>query len=242
MRTTSAEPLWAQVLADLRQRLGGGEFADRFPGDHELVAHYGVSRHTVREAVRRLQADGLLERRRGQGSFVTQPGIEQPIGKPYSLYRSVDCVGGQESVVRVLERREDREAAEALGCPGAPLVYLERLRVVEGTPLALDRSWLPAPRTEALLEVDFRTASLCDELSRLCGISLTNGWERIRPVLPDRHERELLDIGAREPAFGIERLARAGNEAIEWRRSLVRGDRFTFVARWSAAPLDATFD
>lgn len=242
VRATVAQPLWAQVLADLRTRLDAGEFAERFPGDHELVAHYGVSRHTVREAVRRLQAEGLLERKRGQGSFVTRPAIEQPIGKPYSLYRSVDCVGGQRSVVRALEVRSDERAAEMLGCPGDDLVYIERLRVVDDQPLALDRSWLPAASAAPLLAVDFTTASLCDELSRLCGIRLTGGWERIRPVLPDRDERALLEIGPREPAFGIERLASAGSGAIEWRQSIVRGDRFSFVARWSAEPFDPAFD
>ena len=50
--------LWATVLADLRRRLLNGEFTDRFPTDRELTAHYGVSRHTAREAVRRL--DRLL--------------------------------------------------------------------------------------------------------------------------------------------------------------------------------------
>lgn len=236
------QPLWAQVLADLRLRLDAGEFAERFPGDHELVAHYGVSRHTVREAVRRLQDDGILERRRGQGSFVNRAMIEQPIGKPMSLYRSVDCVGGQEHVVRALELCADESAAERLGCPGEPLVYLERLRVVDGEPLALDRSWLPAAHAGPLLSVDFRSASLCDELADRCGVVTTNGWERIHPVLPERDVRQLLLLGPRDPAFGIERLACAGSEPVEFRYSVVRGDRFTFIARWSTERAATAFD
>ncbi|MDA8290942.1 MAG: GntR family transcriptional regulator [Actinomycetota bacterium] len=233
MRATIAQPLWAQVLADLRLRLHAGEFAERFPGDHELVAHYGVSRYTIREAVRRLQADGILERRRGLGSFVNRAMIEQPIGKPMSLYRSVDCVGGQESIVRALELHEDNVAAEKLDCPGETLVYLERLRLVDGEPLALDRSWLPAARASCLLAVDFRHASLCDELATRCGVATTNGWERIHPVLPGPEECELLQIGARDPAFGIERLTFSGSEPLELRYSVVRGNQFTFIARWS---------
>ena len=53
-------PLWAQVLSDLSDRLRAGEFDERFPTDQELVEAYGVSRQTVREAVRRLADDGLL--------------------------------------------------------------------------------------------------------------------------------------------------------------------------------------
>jgi len=52
----AGEPLWAQLLGDLRRRLDLDEFRTAFPGELALVAEYGVSRHTVREAVRRLRA------------------------------------------------------------------------------------------------------------------------------------------------------------------------------------------
>ena len=70
MDRASPMPLWAQVLSDLSDRLGAGEFDERFPTDQELVEAYGVSRQTVREAVRRLADDGLLARERGRGTRV----------------------------------------------------------------------------------------------------------------------------------------------------------------------------
>jgi GntR family transcriptional regulator len=238
-----AEPLWAQVLADLRRRLDTDEFAARFPGDAELVEHYRVSRHTVREAVRRLQADGLLERRRGQGSFVTRAVIQQPVGTLYSLYRSIEDSGAvQHSVVRYLEERRDDKAEAMLGCPGRPLIYLERLRLADGEPIALDCSWLPAALARPLLQVDFGHTALYEELAERCDLRLTSGWERICPVLPERAQRTLLEIDARQPAFAIERLAFAGPAPVEWRHGVVRGDRFTFVARWAERKLDTGFE
>ena len=65
--TTNTAPLWRQVLDDLERRLADGEIADRFPTDRELVEHYDVSRHTVREAVDRLKARGVIQRERGRG-------------------------------------------------------------------------------------------------------------------------------------------------------------------------------
>ena len=53
-------PLWAQIDADLRRRLRAGAFQDRFPGELELAAEYGVSRQTVRDALRRLRGEGVL--------------------------------------------------------------------------------------------------------------------------------------------------------------------------------------
>lgn len=238
-----ASPLWAQVLEDLRGRIAAGEFPDRFPGDVDLVAHYGVSRHTVREALRRLQADGLLERRRGRGSFVLGPQIEQPVGTLYSLFRSIEERGiVQESVVRVLEERCDAEASAMLECPGETLVYLERLRLADGAPIAIDCAWLPLRLAEPLLTTDFHRTALYEQLAAQCGIRLTSGWERVRPVLPDRGQRALLGIGARQPAFAIERIGLLDDRPVEWRHSVVRGDRFSFVARWTNEQIDTGFE
>lgn len=236
-------PLWAQVLADLRRRLAAGEFAERFPGDAELVARYGVSRHTVREAVRRLQDEGLLERRRGQGTFVTGLRFEQAVGSMYSLFQSIERAGAeQESVVRVLEERRDDKAEAMLGCLGQPVIYLERLRLADGIPIALDSSWLPASLARPLLGADLTRTALYRQLADLCGVRLTSGWERIRPVLPGREERDLLETDDWQPAFAVERLALAGDAPVEWRLGIVRGDRFAFVARWSADEAGTSFE
>lgn len=96
MRTldrSSPLPLWAQLLADLRARLDAGELTDEFPTDLELTTEYGVSRHTAREAVRRLQAEGVVTRERGRGTFVRSPTFEQPTGAIYSLFRSIEARG-----------------------------------------------------------------------------------------------------------------------------------------------------
>ncbi len=242
-RADGSLPLWEKVLEDLRKRIATGEFADRFPGDLELVAHYQVSRHTIREAVRHLQADGLLERRRGRGSYVTESVIDQPLGTLYSLFRSIEEQGiVQDSVVRHLEERTDDEAALMLGRPGEPLFYLERLRLADGKPIALDCSWLPLPLAAPLLSIDFAHTALYEQLAAQCGIRVTSGWERIRPILPDRNQRDLLQITARQPAFAVERLGLYDGNPFEWRHSVVRGDRFTFVARWSSDQIDTAFE
>jgi len=230
-------PLWAQVLGDLRTRLARGEFTGRFPGDEELRAQYGVSRHTVREAVRRLQSEGVIERGRGRGTFVTGTLIEQPLGALYSLFRSVEAQGFvQRSVVRYLEERRNEEAAKVLGRPpDEPLVYLERLRLADDQPIVLDCSWLPASLARPLLQVDFTRTALYHELQARCGLRPDAGWERLRPVLPSREQRDLLGLGAHTPALAIERLASASATPVEWRHGLVRADRFSYVARWSAA-------
>jgi GntR family transcriptional regulator len=239
-----AVPLWRSVLADLRRRLDTGEFTERFPGDHDLAAHYGVSRHTVREAVRHLEAEGRLTRQRGRGSFVTERPLEQSLGTLYSLFQSIEAQGlRQDSVVRRLDERSDDRAQAMLGLgDGEAVIYLERVRLAEGEPFAWDCSWLPAVLARPLLDVDFQHTALYEELRRRCGVSPTRGWDRICPALPDRHQRTLLELGATDPVFAIERATFSGDRPLEWRHTIVRGDRFAFLARWADGTARGTFE
>ncbi|WP_214370797.1 GntR family transcriptional regulator [Pseudonocardia sp. H11422] len=231
------EPLWAQLLADLRRRLADGQFADSFPGELALVAEYSVSRHTVREALRRLREEGTVVAARGRAPRLAEPvEIEQPLGALYSLFSSVETAGLiQRSVVRTLDVRADGVVAVRLGLEeSTPLVYLERLRMAGEAPLALDRVWLPGHLAAPLLDVDFSHTALYGEYSRLCGVRLTGGREHIRAVIPTPAEQHLLAIGSDVAAFAIDRLGCSAGRPAEWRHTIVRGDRFAVTADFSA--------
>jgi GntR family transcriptional regulator len=220
------------------RRLDEGEFRDVFPGEHDLVAEYEVSRHTVREALRQLRAEGLVTAQRGRVSrFTTSRPLEQRVGEAYSLFRSVEEVGAvQRSVVRALDQRADGVIAARLGLEeSTPLVHLERLRLADEEPLAVDRVWLPAEIAHPLLAVDFTHTALYDELARHCGTRIGGGWERIRAVVPGRGERILLDCPETTALFAIDRLGHdTTGRLVEWRQTLVRADRFAVAAAFSA--------
>lgn len=232
---TSPLPLWAQLLEVLRDRIASGRYDGGFPTDAELEAEFGVSRHTVRDALRRLQDSGVIVRRRGVGTFVVPAALEQPCGAIYSLYRAIESQGReQRSDVLALGVVTDASVADRLDlAPATELVRLERLRRVDGDPLARDTAWLPADIARPLLEVDFGRTALYDELARTCGVQPDAGSEWIRPVVPDDRDLELLELQPGEAAYRIERSASAHGRPIEWRESVVRADRFTFVARWA---------
>lgn len=225
-------PLWAQVVDDLRRRLLAGEFERRFPTDDELTASYGVSRQTVREAVRHLAADGLVVRERGRGSSVTPPVLEQPLHSLYSLASTVRAGGLTErSEVLAAERRPAPPEVAAHLETADEVVLIERLRFAGDEPIAHNRSWLPAREAAGLLDADLTSGSLYELLGRR-SVRITGGWERIRPVVPDPAERRLLRLPRTEAAFSVERLVRAGDTVIEWRTSLIRGDRYSMVTQW----------
>lgn len=229
-------PLWMQLLADLRRRLDGDEFGAAFPGELALVSEYRVSRHTVREAVRRLREEGVVVAGRGRAPRRAGPEeIEQSLGALYSLFSSVEATGRvPRSVVRTLDVRADGVVAVRLGLEeSTPLVHLERLRLADGEPLAVDRVWVPERLAAPLLEVDFGRTGFYDELAARCGVRVTGGSERIRAVVPGPAECTLLGIGPGVAAFAIDRLGSAAGIPVEWRQTVVRGDRFTVTAQFS---------
>lgn len=232
MDRTDSSPLWTRILEDLERRLASGEFDSTFPTDRELVVDYGVSRHTVREAVRRLQQQGLIERTPGRGSRRVGGTWEQPLGTIYSLYQSVEARGlTQSSTVLACTTTTDPAAAAILGTDRA-LFYLERVRRADSTPIAYDRAWIPLELARPLLDVDFSHTSLYRELAERCGIIPETGQETIRPLLLDGEVARHLGRRQGEAAFEVDRRTTTGGRPLEWRLTILAGEAMRLRVEW----------
>ena len=222
-------PLWVQVQADIERRLRGGEFAGSFPGELALVEQYAVSRHTVRQALRELRETGLLAASRGRQSKVAEPAVTVGGGTLYSLFTAVREAGHtQRSIVRRLEAIADGTVAARLGLEeSTPLVHLERLRLLDDEPFAIDRAWIPARIAAPLLDADFADTSLYEQLEQRCGVRPTGGRETVRALVPTAAERILLALPDDVATLSIDRVGEYRGQPIEWRQTTVRGDRFS---------------
>ena len=233
-------PLWAQVTDDLRRRIDLNEFTNSFPGEFDLTEQYGVSRHTIREALRVLRTEGILKSERGRGTSIQERNYSQNLGALYSLFQTIAEEGvTQSSTVQRLAITTNHTVAQELGVdPHTELVVLERVRWANGEPLAHDTSWLLASETRALLTSDFTTNSLYSELKTRCGIDMDGGKERINAQPAPRHIASILAVPTGVAVFAIERLGASNNRAIEWRETFIRGDRFTLEVDFdhSSAP------
>lgn len=234
---SAKDPLWAQLRDDIARRIEHEEFRVDFPGEHALRAQYGVSRQTVRMALRSLRESGVVSASRGQAPRVLRPQIEQPLGALYSLFHSVEHAGmTQVSIVLSLDERRDAHAAAELGLDHeAPLVFLHRIRMADGEPLALDRVWMPADLARPLLDADFRHTALYTELAERCGVRPTGGSEDVDAVTLLPPQAKSLGTTPGAPAFSIQRLSCTDTRPVEWRTTIVRADRFRISTSFSTA-------
>lgn len=227
-------PRYHQIAEALRQRIRDGVLApgERLPNQRRLAQEFGVTLMTLRQALEGLERDGLIVRRHGLGTFVAAPSIDYDILALRRFAGDLTALGEQVTT-RVLQTRflpADRRAAAALAVgPQARVLMLERLRLVDGHPMSLQRSFLPTALGEEVLKADLTTTPLRQVLEYKLGLTLTRARETVAAIrLPAREAREL---GCRPgvPAFQSERTSFAGSRPVVFDRVFIPGDRFRIV-------------
>jgi len=227
-------PLYRQIKADLLERIRGEQLAPgaRIETEFELMERYSVSRATIRQALGQLVAEGYLEIRRGLGTFVATPKLEQGLGGFYSFSREFARRGMRPGthVLGVSVEGASRTVATALGVSaGTPVVALRRLRLADDEPLVAETSYLPEARFPGLESRDFERRRLYDTLIADYGVRPSRAHEVFEPVLLTPDEGSLLHKHAGDPALVVERTTFDGTgEPIEFCRSVVRSDRFRY--------------
>ena len=219
-------PLWKTVSAELLEEVLAGEFAAGFPGELELARRYGVSRGTIRAALKPLRDAGHITAHPGKKPTVVA-GRSTAYGPIYSVLASIRESGMKHGSV-VLEQHlvANPEVAAKLALPpDAELFHLSRVRLADGEPIGLDQVWLPGATAEKLLEADFRDSSLYGELDRRCGVVLDGGTEQLTAVLATPAQAALLGCPEGAPLLLIERTGCHRARDLEFRRSYVLGDR-----------------
>jgi GntR family transcriptional regulator, phosphonate transport system regulatory protein len=135
-------PLWREIAQSLERQIRSRELTpgDKLPTEHELSRQFMVNRHTVRRALSDLQEKGIVESTQGRGSFVRRPSRPARLQKRPRFTEAV-LRSGAEPTTQILKlevRPAISAVAEALGLKvGAPVIFMERQRFVDGEPTAL---------------------------------------------------------------------------------------------------------
>ena len=229
------QPLYEQAHAVLGDMIQAGAYrpGSRLPSERVLGEALGVSRLTLRRALESLVAAGVLQRRPSRGWFVAAGPVTGATTELLSFAR-MGLARGLVPSSRVLEhlvRPATLEESDILRvAPGAPVHDIERLRMLDGIPIAVDRSRIPVARAPWLADVDLRTASLYASLEER-GLVPTSADYTIGVLDADERLAALLDVPLGKGlllATGVTR-DQLGN-AFELATAVYRADRYRIQA------------
>jgi GntR family transcriptional regulator len=236
-------PLYSQIAANLLDQIESGELApgDRLPPERELSTLFGVNRVTVRRALRFLASQGLLTRRQGDGTYITEPKIERRADQlvPFTMGMQRRGFKPGAQVILFEVRPADVPIAKELQLTvSASVYYIERLRFLNGEPAMLERLTVPEYRFPALDHHDLNNRSLYEVLKTEYGVSVAQARQSLEAVSASEYEAALLQIEPRVPLMLERRLVfDPAGAPVEHGHDLYRGDRFRFVTEM--APLES---
>ena len=229
------DPLYLQVHRAVADEIARGTWRpeERLPPERVLCERFAVSRVTLRRALNALVSDGLLRASHGRGWYVAGG----PLGEPPNALESFSAMGRARGLVpsaRVLStavRPATIDEAEALTiAPGADLFAIERLRLLDGLPISIDKSRVPLARAPGLAAADFSQASLYTTLE---ADGVVPAWAEfaLSAAAATPEEAALLDLAVGSPLLTASQTTfDQDHRPIELGHVRYRGDRYRFRA------------
>ena len=225
-------PRYHRIAESLRERIREGELAPGalLPNQRRLAKSFGVTLMTLRQALEVLERENLIARRHGLGTFVAAPSIDYDILQLRRFAGDLSAQG-EHVITRLLGSRvtaADRHVTGALGLnPRARVVAVERLRLVDGHPMSLQRSFLAVALGEQVLAADLGVTPLSQVLEFKLGITIARARETVSAVRLGRREARELGCRAGVPAFESERVSvDTAGAPVVFDRVFIPGDRF----------------
>jgi GntR family transcriptional regulator len=230
------EPKYYLVKRHLLELIDSLPPGSPVPTERVLTSELETSRTTVRQALGELVGEGRLVRRQGSGTYVAEPKISWPL--QMTSFTEQAAAAGYSATVRLLEAGRGKAGEEVAGRlqvrTGAPVYVVERLRLVDGAPMAVETSHLSVARFPGLVRHLRRSSSLYKVLEEQYGVVPVAAEETIETAAASPREAELLGTETGSPMLVLSRHSfDATGAPVEWVRSWYRGDRYTFVARLS---------
>lgn len=231
---SSPMPLYYQLKEHIKEYIEQNGFSPgcQLPSERELAEQFSLSRMTVRQATTSLVYEGVLYRRRGKGTFVSKPKIIKDL-QLSSFTEDMHSRGIQPStrLLSMTVQPVTDSVAKKLGIDfNAKVIRIERLRLANGEPMALELSTLPYDKFPGLEQIDLARESLYKTLENKFQVRVRRGWQSIEASLATARESELLQIPEKAPVLLMERLTEGSEhgEIVEHVKSIYRGDKYKF--------------
>ena len=233
----SPSTLYTKVEETIAAEIADGEYrpGDQLPTEDELLQRFEVSRITVRRAIQNLVQRGLLEIRRGRGTFVLEPRIEAELTKLSGFVEDMNAAGRKASA-RVLNQgvvSATARIAERLQLGrGARVMRIERVRLADGLPVSFDQTYLPLALGRKIVRNDLRMHPIFTLLEEEYGVPLLEADYALEAVAASKVVAEALQITVGTPILQIERTSKTTNdEPVDYEVLSYRGDLVRFVTK-----------
>jgi len=239
---TTEVPLYYQLGTILREQIESGRYGagDQLPTETELVESYGVSRITVRQALKSLEEDGLVRREAGRGTFVTGDFL---LPDPLHMDGSLDDLisMGLATSVKLLTLREvmaTEEDAKVLGVGvGSPLIQCRRLRYYHKEPYSYIINRLPQSVAEHFEGHDWEKGAILQSIEQRLGVRLRDADQQVRATLADASLAHLLNTRIGSPILSVDRVVRTDEGvAVERVHTYYRGDIYSLTVHLTRDP------
>ena len=202
-------PAYQRIQSTIRKRIEAAELrpGDAVDSERELARIHKVSLMTARHALVGLEREGIVERRRGAGTFVAGPKIHFNKLMSYTEHMSSRGLTPQSRVLVAKIVEHETEVDARLGLPTAsPLVKIERLRLTSEDPFALETCYLPASEFAALVDAPLGRSSLFGILQHDYGVELAYADEEVDATAAEAQIAELLQVPQGSPVLRIRQV------------------------------------
>ena len=237
MMSAPGIPLYAKIESVLTDEISSGSLAagDQLPTEDELIARFEVSRITVRRAIQDLVGRGLVEIRRGKGTFVALPKISQELTELTGFVEDMQALG-RKPTARLIDKKivaADKSVATHLALTtGTRVVRILRVRLADGVPISLDETYLPLEIGKKIVTNNLRLEPIFSLLEKKYNIPLIEADYKLEAVAADATVSTALRVTAGSPIFRIERTSyTTGLKPVDYERLYYRGDLIRFVTR-----------
>lgn len=240
------QPLYLQIKETLRQQILSGEYApyQRMPSESELMRTFGVSRITVRQALRDLHSEGLIFSTQGKGTFASKPKATQDIQHLQGFDEAMKPQGYETSarLISIRETTVNKDVQEKLGLKSKePVVEVVRVRYLNREPVSVDRSFFPMEIGQGLFSKDL-SHDIFPMLENQLGISLGRAEISLEARPADAEVAKHLKIELASPVMWVERLTRDSDDRpIDYEYLAFRGDSYKYHFQIERDPAKHTF-
>ncbi|HEY4068265.1 MAG TPA: GntR family transcriptional regulator [Burkholderiaceae bacterium] len=232
-------PKYLQVRQALERRLYAGfELGQQLPTEKALCEEFGVSRETVREALRGLEDDGIIQRHRAKGTFFVRRPEQLADQKLTGLVEDYAALK-LDTHAKVLEAAPLRAAPQLplVQSADAPQFRIRRLRYLDGRPLVLHEAFLPTLLGERVAALDLTHASISHLLEKQLRIRFVEERHQIEAIVADTELAQLLDIAVGAPVLLTTRVLRLQRDAaMVLFKSYYRADRYYYTLSLAKPP------